>query len=278
MRVTEQSIQFGPGGGLVGTIAEAAAPERAAAGWGLVLSNAGLVHRVGPHRLNVKLARLAASRGVPSIRFDLSGRGDSGPGQRGNDHRSQAVSDIGCALTELERRAPVRRYMIFGVCSGADDGFAAAIREPRIAALVMFDPCVFATPRWRARLYLGKFRKFGALGGLARLRELRAAQGWQDDAVRGNFGRPVPPIGAFADDLRTLCERGVSVRLVYSGSQLDRRDYETQCRMLLGRHDLAGRVGAEFLPDVDHVVTSLAAQQRVMARFEAWLDELRATP
>jgi hypothetical protein len=39
--------------------------------------NMGANHRIGPRRINVKLARVLAARGVSSLRFDLGGVGDS---------------------------------------------------------------------------------------------------------------------------------------------------------------------------------------------------------
>jgi len=276
--VSEQCIQFGPRGGLIGTVTEPEPGGRRNDGLGLLLLNAGLVHRVGPHRINVKLARLAARRGIPSIRFDLSGRGDSGPGERGKDFRAQAVSDIRAALSELEARGGTRRYMIFGICSGADDGFAAALNEPRIASLVLFDPYVFPTLRWKARVYASKLRKYGLLGGLAYWRDLRAAKGSYEDSVLANYGREIPPIGEFANAMQALCDRGVAIRLVYSASSVDQRDFATQCRMLLDGHGLSGRVQADFLPDVDHVVTSVSAQRRVLEKFDGWAAGLPGAP
>ena len=54
--------------------------RRAEAGqpW-VVLLNAGIIHRIGPNRLYVQLARRLASRGHAVLRFDLAGIGDSEP-------------------------------------------------------------------------------------------------------------------------------------------------------------------------------------------------------
>lgn len=272
--MNERGIQFGSSGELIGTVTEAEPTARRADGLGLLLLNAGLVHRVGPHRINVKLARLAAKHGIPSIRFDLSGRGDSGAGERGVGFRAQAVSDIGAALSALQARTGTRRYMLFGICSGGDDGVAAAAREPKIVSLVVLDPYVFPTIRWRARALVSRLRKFGILGGIAYWRDMRVAESSLGGKAIESFGREIPPIDDFVGLMRALRARGVAIRLVYSGSTVDRRDFDAQCRMLLGRTGLAGSVKAELLPDVDHVITSLGAQQRVLQRFETWLADV----
>src|SRR5690606_29639240 len=106
---------------------------------------------IGPHRINVKLARRAAVLGVPSLRFDLSGRGDSGPGSRHLGYKEQTIQDIRDAVATLAREEGTTHVMVFGICSGADDGFASALVEDSIASVVMFDPYVFPTWRWRLR-------------------------------------------------------------------------------------------------------------------------------
>ncbi|HWU86648.1 MAG TPA: hypothetical protein VN253_05215, partial [Kofleriaceae bacterium] len=81
MRVTEVIHQFGADDGLFGIVTlppeqlRAASEERPFA----VLLNSGLMHRVGPFRTGVELARSLAARGVRVLRYDRSGLGDSRP-------------------------------------------------------------------------------------------------------------------------------------------------------------------------------------------------------
>jgi hypothetical protein len=76
--VKERAHTFGSHQGLVGITCE---PD---AGPGLdlpgfIFFNIGLNHRVGPQRVQVELARALAVQGFASLRFDLSGLGDSAP-------------------------------------------------------------------------------------------------------------------------------------------------------------------------------------------------------
>ena len=75
--MSESTILFGSKGGLVGTLALPDEGNDGHADIGFLFLNAGVVHRVGPHRINVRIARQLAARGIPSIRFDLCGHGDS---------------------------------------------------------------------------------------------------------------------------------------------------------------------------------------------------------
>ncbi|HVL56221.1 MAG TPA: hypothetical protein VM491_06940, partial [Burkholderiaceae bacterium] len=177
--------------------------------------------------------------------------------------------DIGAAIAALQRQAGTRRHLLFGICSGGDDGLAAAIEHPSIAAIVALDPVIYPSLRWRVSLYASKLRRNGIAGTFARLREIGPLQ--RHYAMLGNHGRKPPPLPAYVERLRSLAERGVAVTLVYTGSTVDRREFEEQQRKVLARHGLEERIGAEFLPDVDHLVTSLAAQQQVLERLPEWL-------
>ena len=271
----ERTFHFGPGGQLLGTICRPTRGRPGPAGLGLILLNAGIVHRIGPHRFNVKLARRAASMGIPSLRFDLSGRGDSGPGKPGRNYKELAVEDVREAVAVLSRDEGPERFMLFGICSGAIDGYLAALSEPRIASLVMFDPYVFPTMRAIARECLSKIRKYGIGGGFSRLMELRHVR-HSPEADADDGGSELPPIDQYAADLRTLAERGVNVHLIYSGSSCDNREYESQRRKLLGGRGLDALIRTELMQDVDHVITSLRAQERVLSRFDDWVAAVPA--
>ena len=71
----ESLVQLGAEGHLVGSLVQ---PTRPSASVGVLFVNAGEIHRIGPHRIHVKLGRALAQDGVPSLRLDLTGLGDSG--------------------------------------------------------------------------------------------------------------------------------------------------------------------------------------------------------
>lgn len=271
--MNERTVQFAPGGNLLGTVC---VPDVATAGpgCGLLLLNAGIVSRTGPHRINVRLAREAAALGIPSLRFDLSGRGDSTPAAPGLGYNEQAAADVAHAVDTLCREGPCERVMVFGICSGADDGLAAALSEPRIAALVLFDPPIFADLRWRLRMLAGKFRKYGIRGGIGRLLTIRRTLAAESGA-ENNYGRDVPPRAEYAARLRELVGRGVAIRLVYSGSTCTEPDYHGQRRAIVEAEGLADRIRTEFMPDVDHVVTTREAQSLLLSKMRDWMGGFR---
>lgn len=107
-----------------------------------VLLNAGAVRRIGPNRTWVEAARRWAALGVPSLRLDSVGLGDSD----GDERRYYSTSDfyrdehrdyVLAALDELEARGFPRRFLLVGLCSSAYQGFQVALVDERVRALIL---------------------------------------------------------------------------------------------------------------------------------------------
>ena len=87
----------------------------------MVMSNSGIDSHVGPNRLWVDLARQLAARGLRSIRFDLSGLGDSParPGQRTRlSYAPESLADIGDVAAAASPEDP-GNVVLVGLCSSA---------------------------------------------------------------------------------------------------------------------------------------------------------------
>ena len=269
---TERIARLDPDGRLVGIVTLPAAPRPGAPA--LLLMNAGVVHRIGPHRLNVKLARALAEDGITSIRIDLSGLGDS-PNATGAAHfGQQAIQDLQAAMAHLEQTLGIRRFVVFGLCSGAVNGYRLALADERIAGLLMFDGYVY--PTWKTHL----------LRRLVRLRTLppralaRKAQQWLlrqnrtpeaqpgDESDDTHLGIPTRP--EFAQAMHELIARGTAVYLVYSGSFLESYNYPGQLRDAFGDALFLDHARYDFMPDVDHTVTTLESQRQVLAAVRDW--------
>lgn len=93
VRHERKAFTFGSHGGLVGVVCEPDAGPRPDVP-AVLLFNVGLNHRVGPGRLNVDLARRLAHSGYATLRFDLSGLGDSEPRDDPRSEGDRAVVDL----------------------------------------------------------------------------------------------------------------------------------------------------------------------------------------
>jgi pimeloyl-ACP methyl ester carboxylesterase len=285
--MSERSIVFGANNGLVGTLALPTPSSAGTADIGFLLFNAGVVHRVGPHRINVRMARQLAALGIASVRFDLAGHGDSARLSGDHSFEEQAVVDIRSAMDAFGAAANLRRFAIFGYCSGAYYGFATALVDERVAGILMFDAYRYPTLKTRARYYLNRLRQPRVLRGLLGLMQRGAASLGRRARVLagGDEERPVPELGRidfipskgeFAKGLQTLLDRGVKIHMIYSGGEIREYNYHSQFKDTFARYGIGGRIAAEFLPNLDHVATGLADQADLMRRVIAWGRELGA--
>ena len=286
--MTERSVTFGADDGLVGTITLPQPEHAQAAAIGLVLFNAGMVHRVGPHRINVRLARALASRGIPSIRFDLAGHGDSARPSGQHSFEQQAVVDVRAAMDALASAAHLDRFAIFGHCSGAYHGYAAALADERVVGLLMFDAYRYPTLKTHAYHYLKALRQphlTRRVLGFLRRGVARAAPRRHAPAGRVAAEHPVPELGrvnfipskeVFAEGLKMLLGRGVNVAMIYSGGEIRHYNYRRQFHDTFAPFGIADRITATFLPDSDHQASALADQAELMRLILAWSGELLA--
>ncbi len=269
----EQSFAFGEDHGLVGTVTLPSQRNPSTVPQGLILFNAGVLPRTGPHRLNVKLARRLATQGVATLRFDLHGHGDSSRADGALSYYQQVDSDLREAMNELGRRCGARQFAIVGFCSGAYPAYRAALADQRVNAILLYDGFVYPTPRANLRRYRMRIRQHGLA---------RAVGGWLGRSAASGLGklarpfqrliraktatgasRPPEVIGRaeLVQGLNALVQRGVRVAVLDAGDGFERSNYAGQFRDATRKFGLSSQVMVEFLPEINHVVTSLRSQQ-----------------
>ena len=151
---------------------------------GVLIVTGGPQYRIGSHRQFALLARALAERGIPVLRFDYRGMGDS----EGEARNYEGIGDdLDSAIQHFFEAVPaLRELVLWGLCDGATAAAFHAGADRRIAGLVMLNPWVRtgaglarATLRhyYWARLREGAFwRKLfsGALRPASALASLRA--------------------------------------------------------------------------------------------------------
>ena len=70
--------------------------------------------------------------------------------------------------------------------------------------------------------------------------------------------------------MQGLVDRGTNVYLIYSGSFLADHNYAGQLRDAFGTARFLDHVRCDFMPEVDHTVTALASQRKVLAAVREW--------
>ena len=262
----------------------------------VIFLTAGIIHRIGPDGLYVRLARALAQAGALVLRLDFSGIGDSGPpAHPANIHRSEAEQrELSDCLDFLEKTEGADRFILMGLCSGGDNALLGMCRDERVVGAVLLDPFAFRPfgyylryygPRvlkpavwWRSLTGRSPFLKifFGAL--MKRLRRGPRAVGGAGEAPTGE---PVAVGPALADltrptreEMRRRLEQVIarSGRLLYvftAGLEM-RYYYRNQFFDAFPGLDFKGRLELEYWPDCDHTFTRQALQERLEERVLKW--------
>jgi hypothetical protein len=104
------------------------------------LLNAGILHRVGPNRTYVRIARNLAALGFVVLRFDFSGIGDSLPSDDNLRFEQAAVEEVQQAMANLHALAGSTQFVLMGLCSGAQISVEAALSDRRIIGAALINP------------------------------------------------------------------------------------------------------------------------------------------
>jgi pimeloyl-ACP methyl ester carboxylesterase len=115
-----------------------------------VFLSAGVLHRVGPARLHVSLARELARMGFSSLRVDLAGTGDSPP-RPGLTNQESVAADCKGIMDVVDSRLGPLPLVLAGLCSGADNAIRLTPQESRVIGMVLLDPYCFPDDGFRVR-------------------------------------------------------------------------------------------------------------------------------
>lgn len=275
--MNETALRLGPDQNLVAILTPAEVQPRPVA---VLLLNAGVIHRIGPHRTSVKLARRLAADGHTCVRFDVSGVGDSRPPRDAAEFRVQAVNDVRAVMDHLEREYGFHSFALFGICAGAVNAYATALVDPRVTGAFMVDGYLFTN--WKTHLHraLALWRAYGAAELLAKVmrvlarplskRATSADRNGEDSSPSTHH----PTRDEFAADLQSMTDRGVRVALMCTGSFLEKHSYVGQWRDTFRGHGFVDKVQDLFAPDIDHTMTTLAAQHRLLDLVAHWAQQV----
>jgi pimeloyl-ACP methyl ester carboxylesterase len=274
---TEQAVLLGPRGALVAVIARPRVPVSADLPV-IVILNTGIVHRVGHHRMYVTLSRILASAGHTVARFDQSGLGDSGPRNDQLPPLAAGLADIKDVLDALEQSRPVSRFVLIGLCSGADQAVLYGHRDPRVVGLVVMDPTIPPTPRYYLYYILHRMRHLdnwiSLLSGRSGL--LRMASAHLLNRIR--MQEPSHPL--MLQDLRfspylaqcyaATASRGLKILAAFTALS-PRHAYVRQILDAFPEVSAHGSLQLQYFPESDHVFSAPSDRARLFRVIETWL-------
>jgi pimeloyl-ACP methyl ester carboxylesterase len=279
----ERAYLLGPNESLLGVVSEPEPPpppDRPT----FVLLNAGIVHRVGPHRKTVKLARALCAAGFRVARFDLSGIGDSAVRRDALGFQEGALADIAEVFDELEKRYGAKRFALMGLCSGADNSFNMAVRDERVVGAILLDGIAYRTPRYYVHHYGERARRVRSWVTLTkkvtkhvrkRLRRVLASDNYvaDENAPREpvpDYVREFEPRDVVCEKFQRLVDRGVRMYWVYTSGAGLYYNYGRQFHDMFKSVDFKGRVDHQYFGESNHTFTELRNQQQLVEAVTRW--------
>jgi alpha-beta hydrolase superfamily lysophospholipase len=272
--IVEEVKQWGPNQ-LFGILAR---PEGEASTSTVVLLNAGLIDHTGPGRFWVEIARSWAEMGLPVLRVDLSGRGDS-PARRGQQldvvYSPEALEDVADIVEAVSPGHP-SAVILVGLCSGAFHAVRAGL-DVDVGCIMAINPIFSgrlrdsAAPRSAAEP-LGARRAATATGRGARTVARRALSTADDlltgvsrrvpDEMRSWFTKRLNPGLRASQVFQRLVSRGVDTvvicgrnegRVIRIGEEGALRRLEKRPGFYMG-----------IFPSIDHSLFARAARDQVL--------------
>lgn len=250
---------------------------------GIIFLNSGTLHRVGPNRLYVKLARKFAAMGFLAVRFDLSGIGDSVlPGAATADTNELYAQDTRAVMDHLAEAHGIKDFILMGLCSGADNAFRIARLDSRVVGVNLLEPFSFPTTGYFASAYKG------SLISLRSWKRLLTGQSEVWGILRGLFtfhtskqvrqlteNWELPPKEEVVADLHALLDRDVSVCFVYAASGCGQYNYRKLLQDAVEALPEGHRPRVEVLDGADHLFTLVAHQEWLTDTLCDWIDDFR---
>jgi hypothetical protein len=268
----ESAVRFGDGNRLIGIHC---LPENAQMGRNLpavIFLNAGLLHRVGPFRFYVDLARIFCSMGYSSFRFDLSGIGDSEANDGSEGYEKNAIKDAKAAMDFVQAKSNISTFILLGLCAGADNAHRIAGVDSRVVGAVFLDGYGFPTPWFKVRDY--------APGLLKPHKWLKYLKKYLGGTVTPSvntditvFERLWPTRETAMHELSQLVQRGVELIFIYSGGVPVYYNYRNQFKDMFKPVDFRGKLKLEYFKHANHTYTVLEQREKLFKCICSWVSD-----
>lgn len=275
--VREQAYVVGPKQSLVAVVTEPTKSSEALPG--VVMLNTGIIHRVGHQRKFVILARALAGKGHTTVRFDFSGIGDSEARADALTPMEGCMADIHGVLDWLEATRKLKRFVLVGLCSGADHAVVYAGSDPRVVGIALVDPSIPPTRRYYLHYFSRRFirpsswAKFlTGRGRLANLIKKRLSISRDDEAI-------VPPdlddkaVREFLQNVYSRAvENGTQILAIFAGANDHRQSYREQIVDAIPALRMSSLLQTEFLRECDHLFLFECDRKRLNSIIIDWID------
>lgn len=262
---------------------------------GVIMLTPGMLHHVGPFGLHVELARGLAAQRIPSLRFCLSGIGESLAVGAAGESTQRAVDEVRQAMDFLQSTYGLRRFILFGLCSGADDSVNVALADERVIGTALLDGCGYRTVgfyirkygtqlprkiarralRWGSRIWGSRMRSWSKRL-LSQASESHsndfAAAPTSPTLPAGDDVREFPDRRQAERELQQLVDRSVEMLFLYTGGVGQYFNHRQQFSAMFPKLKTHGKVEVHYFEQLDHVVRLAEDRRFVVKQLVHWIS------
>jgi pimeloyl-ACP methyl ester carboxylesterase len=269
MSFSERALIMGKNPQLVGVLSETNKKNKRPI---ILLTNAGLLGHVGPFRLYVLMARHFASLGFTTLRFDLSGIGDSERQLSSKKEDEQAIHDIRFVMDHLDHHEGGKEYIIMGICMGADHAHRTMLHDPRVMGAVCMDGYSFPTPRYYYHFYKNKLFHWSSWFSLAKkIMNFILIRSKKKEKIDLDYHWIEPSKEKIADDYRFFIQKKVHLLSIFTASW-SYNYLEQQADSFKNIH-FEPYIQIAYLENAEHLYPLVEDKKQLMATIEEWLKK-----
>jgi exosortase A-associated hydrolase 1 len=257
---------------------------------GVLIVTGGPQYRVGSHRQFVGLARSLAAKGIPTLRFDYRGMGDSAGPAKTFD---QCSADLRAAVDTFVTKSSIQNVILLGLCDAASACLIYGYTDSRVVGQVLLNPWVrtdaglaqayvkhyylnrLATRAFWAKLLSGRFKAWDAVKEFGRnvgstLRLLLRIGTANDPAVKDT-----PETDFRSRMLSGFRKFDGQILFLFCGADLTAAEFINFTKQSKGWDRPMSResVTQLHLPGMDHTFSTRSWRMEIVDRSIRWIDE-----
>lgn len=248
----------------------------------LIIFNSGVMHHVGTCRLSVKIARQAAETGFLALRFDFSGIGDSEARRGALSFQESSVKESKEIMDYLQEKKGISKFIVYGLCSGADASYEIAQIDERIIGMAQIDAYCYTNFKWMINRYVKRAMLPSMWPKIVRrlteiavtlFQQNKKQSSSSENMEMPSYIRVFPPKEEVSAAFRNIVRRDIAIYTIFTGDMIE-VNYQNQFRDVFSEIDFKDLLREAYYPEVEHIVTSPYYQKKISDDLSAWIKEV----
>lgn len=245
----------------------------------VIILNSGLVHRPGPFRMNKDFSMLLSENGIASLRFDLSGVGDSEKQAMDSMlNKERSLSDVGEAITFIKDRLNPSKIIVMGLCTGADLAHRSAVKYPEISGSILLDGYGYPTRNFYIKRYapilLSPKRMINLIGRIfKKIMPSGNNSDGQSESGANAYYWELPDKEDYISDMKLMFKDGKKHLYAYTSGVREYYNYEQQFVESFSEHSFCNSVQVNYFSYADHIYTLLEQRNKLFETTLEWIKK-----